>query len=237
VLYSHSCKNYLTTWSRVLPEKWLVLSWSRNFLHFTEPDASSLYSQEPPTCHYPEPRSPICAITSYFKIHFYITCHSVSFFHVFLQKPFTFSSHMFAPQLWGSIKFLMSYTKVASSVTWESKPADWSYIHKEWTHFLQYEVTFWCFGQTKNSLPRLTHLETLFSSGLCRLLITCLLSETELLPYSASWLIVAGLRGEPAVELLGRKVLNSVIHDNLLDAVRRVFFLVRQYVATLFTDI
>jgi len=38
-------------------------------------------------------------------------------------------------------------------------------------------------------------LETLFSLGLCRLLITCLLSETELLPCYASWLTVAGLRG------------------------------------------
>lgn len=71
VLYSQSCKNYLTTCSKVLLEKLLVPQLVKKFPAFSEPDASSLYLQEPSTCPYPEPHNLVSAITSYFfKIHF-----------------------------------------------------------------------------------------------------------------------------------------------------------------------
>jgi hypothetical protein len=42
-------------WSRVLPEKLKVLSYSRNSPHFMEPEGSSPHSQQLATYPYPEP--------------------------------------------------------------------------------------------------------------------------------------------------------------------------------------
>jgi hypothetical protein len=76
LLNTRTITNYVTPWSRVLPEKLICPKLLQKFPAFHETQSSSRYSQKPAACPYTQPyQSSLCPPPhppNLSKIHFYI---------------------------------------------------------------------------------------------------------------------------------------------------------------------